>query len=177
VSYGFNKHECALKDYPALRSLLLYPATKSRVYGAAKPSLLPNGDWEMKRFTDSELRHLRNEILVRGVIEILLQIPTKEVEGVYRFLCPTCYEFQTGLNLHINLARCFHCESNFNPMELLMADRGLSFSQSANLLLQKEPLLKKAPQYQPVEFEAGCSTPAQILHQQFYHLNNPYSAD
>lgn len=54
----------------------------------------------MKRFTDKELRQLRNDTPVRSVIETLLQLPHKEVEGVYRFLCPLCEEFETGLNPH-----------------------------------------------------------------------------
>ena len=73
----------------------------------------------MPRFSSTELRRLRNDIPVRWVIETLLQLPAKEVEGVYRFLCPVCKEFQTGLNPRANLARCFLCERNFNPIELL----------------------------------------------------------
>ena len=99
----------------------------------------------MRRFSDSELRRLRNDIPVRWVIETLLQLPNKEVEGVYRFLCPLCNEFETGLNPKTNLARCFRCKKNFNPIELLMAGRALSFVQSVNQLLQREPLVSKVP--------------------------------
>ena len=42
----------------------------------------------MKRFRDEEIRKIRNEVPVKYVIEALLQLPNKEVEGVYRFLCP-----------------------------------------------------------------------------------------
>lgn len=88
----------------------------------------------MPRFSDSELRTLRNDVPVRWVIETLLELPQKEVEGVYRFLCPGCQEFQTGLNPHTNLARCFRCSRNFNPIELIMAERSLNFVQSVKLL-------------------------------------------
>ena len=135
------------------------------------------GETSMKRFTDDQLRHLRNGVPVRSIIEVLLQLPHKEIEGVYRFLCPICNEFETGLNPHTNLARCFRCQKNFNPIELVMAGRGLSFVQSVNLLLRKEPLLNEAPQRQQGESEAGFSKLAEILHQQFSHLGNPYNAD
>ena len=91
----------------------------------------------MVRFTEEELRRVRNGIEVRTVIETLLQLPTKEVEGVWRFLCPVCNEFDTRVNPRTNLARCFRCARNFNPIELLMADKGLSFVQSVTLLLEK----------------------------------------
>ena len=103
------------------------------------------GEDYMRRFSSTELGRLRNEIPVRWVIEALLQLPSKEIEGVYRFLCPVCSEFQTGLNPHTNLARCFRCEKNFNPIELVMADKGLNFVQSVTLLLEREHLVKQEP--------------------------------
>ena len=123
----------------------------------------------MKHFTESELRRLRNNIPVKYVIETLLQLPHKEIEGVYRFLCPACNEFQTGLNPHTNLARCFRCRRNFNPIELLMADRGLSFVQSVTLLLAKEHLLSGAPRQQQGEFEEGFAKLAEILQHSYIH--------
>ena len=131
----------------------------------------------MKHFTAEELRRLRNEVPVRVVIERLLQLPHKEIEGVYRFLCPLCNEFETGLNPNTNLSRCFRCEKNFNPIELVMADRHLSFVQSVSLLLQKGSLLNKAPQLQPPLSKADSLDPFEILHQQFSHLSNPYNGD
>lgn len=131
----------------------------------------------MKRFSSEELNRLRNNVAVRIVIEILLQLPHKEVEGVYRFLCPVCGEFETGLNPATNLARCFRCSKNFNPIELVMADRGLSFVQSVKLLLAKESLLSAAPLRQRAESLEGFSKLSEILHQQFSQLSNPYSGD
>ena len=74
----------------------------------------------MTQFSKEELRKLRNEIAVRWVIETLLQLPHKEVEGVFRFLCPACGEFQTAVNPKTNLSRCFRCQMNFNTIELVM---------------------------------------------------------
>lgn len=59
-----------------------------------------------QQFSSEELHIIRNQVLVKGLIEYL-DIPTKEVEGVFRFLCPCCGEFQTGVNPKTNLARCF----------------------------------------------------------------------
>ena len=98
---------------------------------------------EMKRFSDEELVRIRNILPVRWVIEILLQLPCGEVEGVYRFSCPKCNESQTGLNPNTNLARCFRCERNFNPIELVMTDRKLSFVASVKWLLEQESLAKQ----------------------------------
>lgn len=131
----------------------------------------------MKRFTDEQLRQVRNGVPVRLVIEALLQLPYKEIEGVYRFLCPVCREFETGINPHTNLARCFRCKKNFNPIELVMADKGLSFVQSVNLLLRAEPPSKKAPLRQPAESKGGFARAAEILLQTASRLSNPYSAD
>lgn len=97
----------------------------------------------MKRFSDEELVRIRNILPVRWVIEILLQLPCGEVEGVYRFSCPKCNESQTGLNPNTNLARCFRCERNFNPIELVMTDRKLSFVASVKWLLEQESLAKQ----------------------------------
>lgn len=131
----------------------------------------------MKRFSDEQLSYARNALPIRSVIEILLQLPHKEVEGVYRFLCPLCAEFETGLNPHTNLARCFRCAKNFNPIELVMAGKGLSFVQSVKLLLQEEPALKRAPSHQQAESAAGFVTVAGILRQTVCRRDNPYSGD
>lgn len=87
-----------------------------------------------QRFTKSELFQLRNEIKIQFIIEELLKIPTKEHEGMTRFLCPRCGEFQTGINPNTNLARCFRCEENFNPIDLVMAVRNIPFVETAKLL-------------------------------------------
>lgn len=130
----------------------------------------------MKRFRDEELRRVRNEISLREVIETLLQIPYKEIEGVYRFLCPACNEFQTGLNPHTNLARCFGCQKNFNPIELVMAHRGLSFVQSVTLLLQKESALSAGPQHRQERSEGDLGALQKILPQQAFRRDTPCSA-
>ena len=88
----------------------------------------------MRRFSSEELQAMRNRIEIRDVICDILKIPGKEVEGIFRFLCPQCKEFQTAINPKTNLSRCFLCTRNFNPIELVMADKQMSFVESVKFL-------------------------------------------
>ena len=88
----------------------------------------------MRRFHAADLRRIRNEVSIRWVIETLLRLPHKVVEGVYRFLCPLCGEFQTGVNRRTNLSRCFRCQRNFNTIELVMQERKSSFVEAVKML-------------------------------------------
>ena len=87
-----------------------------------------------RRFTSEDLYAIRNDISVRYVIENILNIPAKEVEGIFRFLCPTCGEFQTAINPKTNLSRCFRCLQNFKTIELVMHDQKMSFVDSVKFL-------------------------------------------
>ena len=87
-----------------------------------------------KRFSAQELRELRNLIPINTVIKELLSIPSKISEGHFRFLCPLCNEFQTSTNPSTNLARCYHCEKNFNPIDMVMAVKANQFIESATYL-------------------------------------------
>ena len=87
----------------------------------------------MKRLSDRELRRLRNEIPIDRAIQAL-GLPTKEIEGRIRFLCPCCQEFHTATNPDTNLARCFRCERNFNPIDLVMVVDRVSFLDAVALL-------------------------------------------
>jgi hypothetical protein len=87
-----------------------------------------------KRFSAEELRDLRNLIPINTVIKELLSVPSKISEGYFRFLCPLCNEFQTSTNPSTNLARCYHCEKNFNPIDMVMAVKASRFIDSATYL-------------------------------------------
>ena len=86
------------------------------------------------RFSKEELYKLRNHIQIRVLIETVLKIPCNEIEGVFRFLCPVCREFQTGVHTKTNLSRCFRCERNFNTFEIVMADRNTRFVEAVHFL-------------------------------------------
>lgn len=88
----------------------------------------------VRRFSDEELYQLRNGIPIPKVIDDLLGIPCKEIEGIYRFLCPLCGEFQTAVNPKTNLSRCFRCRRNFNTIEIVMADRKVPFVEGVKIL-------------------------------------------
>jgi len=85
------------------------------------------------RFTSQQLYHLRNHIPVNTLIKELL-IPFKVEDGIFRFLCPLCNEGHTATNLNTNLARCFDCQKNFNPIDLVMIVRRTGFVESVKTL-------------------------------------------
>jgi len=85
------------------------------------------------RITDAELRRLRNDVDIAQLI-CHLGIPSKRRDGYFRFLCPICREFNTATNPRTNLARCFRCSTNFNPIDLVMRAERLSFLRAVRFL-------------------------------------------
>ena len=47
----------------------------------------------------------------------------RRADGVIQFVCPECSESQTSVNPKTNLARCFRCERNWNPIDFTMEGR------------------------------------------------------
>ena len=86
------------------------------------------------------LRQLRNDIPIEGLICRFLDIERKYSEGYLRFLCPICYEFNTATKKETNLARCFRCRKNFNPIDMVMAHCGLEFLETVQFLT---PILQR----------------------------------
>jgi hypothetical protein len=80
-----------------------------------------------KYFTRQLLYRLRNEIPIADLLAFL-NWPNKRREGWFCFLCPRCQEFLTAVNPNTNLGRCFPCETNFNPIDLVMAINDCDFS-------------------------------------------------
>jgi DNA primase len=87
----------------------------------------------VKKISPNELFELRNGIPVEILIQNILRVPCKTSEGVFRFLCPICNEFQTGINPNVNLVRCFRCERNFNAIDLVMENQGCGFKESVGV--------------------------------------------
>ena len=87
-----------------------------------------------KHFSSTELYKLRNLIPMDVLIERELVIPSKISEGVFRFLCPLCNEFQTAVSPKTNLSRCFRCEKNFNTIDIVMAWHKTGFVDSVKYL-------------------------------------------
>ena len=86
------------------------------------------------RHSKEKLRRLRNEIPIRILISDILMITSKMSEGYFRFLCPLCANFSTATNPRTNLARCFHCETNFNPIDMVMTVKRYDFLEAVNFL-------------------------------------------
>ncbi len=101
-----------------------------------------------KQFSSQELFELRNTIPVDLLIKDQLQIPSKVRDGVFRFLCPMCNEFQTAVNPTTNLARCFRCEKNMNTIDLVMEVKKYGFKDSVLFLKQ---LVETCPNQDPVK--------------------------
>ncbi len=87
-----------------------------------------------ERFPPEMLRKLRNEIPINLLINEFLKLPTKLSEGYFRFLCPICSEFVTATNPKTNLARCFRCEKNFNPIDMVMTAKQVNFRTAVDYL-------------------------------------------
>lgn len=88
----------------------------------------------MSRIPPKHLRRLRNEIDVSALIQNHLHIPSKFREDFLRFLCPLCNEFNAATNPRTNLARCFRCKRNFNPIDLVMVFRQCAFLEAVRYL-------------------------------------------
>lgn len=88
-----------------------------------------------QRYSKAVLRKLRNDIPIDRVIADILNQPNKVSEGYFRFLCPVCSEFMTAVNPKTNLARCFSCQKNFNPIDMVMAVKTYGFIQAADYLM------------------------------------------
>jgi len=86
-----------------------------------------------KYFTRELLYRMRNEISIPGLLT-RLDWPHKRREGRFVFLCPQCGEFLTAINSRTNLGRCFACERNFNPIDLVMVIQGVDFVTAVHYL-------------------------------------------
>lgn len=86
-----------------------------------------------KYFTRELLYRMRNEISIPDLLA-RLDWPNKCREGRFVFLCPLCGEFLTAINPQTNLGRCFACERNFNPIDLVMVIQDMDFVTAVHYL-------------------------------------------
>ncbi len=87
-------------------------------------------------YSKALLRALRNDIPISQLIADILKVSYKVSEGYFRFLCPLCREFNTATNPETNLARCFRCRENFNPIDFVMVEQHCSFTDAVEFLLK-----------------------------------------
>lgn len=86
------------------------------------------------QLSTQRLRCLRNEVRIIPLISEALEMHHKISDGKFRFLCPCCHDYDTACNPKTNLARCFRCRRNFNPIDLVMAVQRYSFLQAVEFL-------------------------------------------
>ena len=84
-------------------------------------------------FPDRLLRKLRNEISFSQLFA-RLNWPHKRRNDHLVFVCPLCSECQSAVNPRTNLARCFYCETNFNPIDFTMAVQACTFVDAVHFL-------------------------------------------
>jgi hypothetical protein len=101
-----------------------------------------------QRFTSGQLRDIRNAIDIAGVI-VHLGILWKVRDGYFRFLCPLCSDFHTATNSATNLARCFRCARNFNPIDIVMLVNDASFIEAVRFLVANAGNIR-SPEYHRV---------------------------
>jgi DNA primase len=92
-----------------------------------------------KRYSKKMLRKLRNEVPINILISDILKLPNKISEGYFRFLCPRCSEFNTATNPKTNLARCFRCQQNLNPIDMVMIVKRVNFKEAVQYLSEIAP--------------------------------------
>ena len=92
----------------------------------------------------STLRRIRNNIPIKDCIMNLLNIEHKFREGHLRFLCLLCQDMHTSTSPYQNLALCFRCKKNFNPIDLYMLSTSQKFTR---VIVQLERML---PYYESI---------------------------
>jgi hypothetical protein len=80
------------------------------------------------------LRTIRNQIPIEKVIVAILNMEVQRTSKWLRFRCPRCHNFHTATNRNTNLARCFDCRENFNPIDIVMAVGQCSFVEAVEYL-------------------------------------------
>lgn len=86
-------------------------------------------------YSDEYLRMIRNKIKIDQLI-CVLRLETRSSNKLVRFRCPLCQGFHTATKAKTNLARCFDCKRNFNPIDLVMAVSRYGFVDTVEFLKQ-----------------------------------------
>ena len=87
-----------------------------------------------KHYSSDFLRHLRNDIPINDVIVNLLNLEVRNDCQMLRFRCPVCQNFHTAINHKTNLARCFDCKKNFNPIDMIITVEKCAFVEAVKIL-------------------------------------------
>lgn len=93
----------------------------------------PNIRHDPNRMPHDLLRRLRNHIPIASLIRHL-GLDHRMDGSLFRFRCPHCQGFHTGVKTETNLARCFDCLINFNPIDMVMVVKRVGFRESVSYL-------------------------------------------
>ena len=96
-------------------------------------------------FDDQFLRRLRNDLSWAFLLK-QLRWPHKQRQGQLAVLGPCCQEYLSAVNPRTNLGRCFHGETNFNPIDFTMAAEQCDFVTAVSYL---KPLLSRGNRTPP----------------------------
>jgi DNA primase len=89
----------------------------------------------MSNYSSALLQSLRNQIPIEKVITHM-NMEIKPGGKWLRFRCPRCHNFHTATSNKTNLARCFDCKKNFNPIDMVMVVGNVSFTEAVEFLMQ-----------------------------------------
>jgi hypothetical protein len=64
----------------------------------------------------------------------LLNLEVRNDCQMLRFRCPLCCNFHTATNHKTNLARCFDCKKNFNPIDMVITVGNCGFVEAVKFL-------------------------------------------
>lgn len=92
-----------------------------------------------RRFSSRELSFLRNRVPIDQVVKTLFGSLCQNESGKLLFACPLCAGLDTSIHATHNLVRCFSCQRNFNPIELVMHQRKIGFVDSVKWLQSRMP--------------------------------------
>ena len=87
-----------------------------------------------RRFSAQQLHVLRNDIDIAVLMKNVLKMHFISGNDSLRFSCPICFGFNTNIHPKSNLARCFTCKKNFNPIEIVMAHSKKNFVDAVKFL-------------------------------------------
>lgn len=110
-------------------------------------------------FSSQELKFLRNRVPIDRVVEALFATSIRDKGAKPRFACPICAGLDTSVNAGHNLARCFACRQNFNPIELVMHQLKISFVDSVKWL---QSSMLAVDQHTPAMNNTGNAAPRTI---------------
>ena len=88
----------------------------------------------MTPFTKQQLFQVRNEIDIDDLISDKLNLE-RQFNGLWRFRCPLCQQFNTATQKKTNLSRCFSCQQNFNTIDLVIYAKKMNFVPAVQWLL------------------------------------------